>query len=79
MSESAIAWRGLALDLAVIASVTVLGVMRVLPPEAIVAVIASIGGARVVGRSGGSLPPSAGGVVGALVLGVSSLVARRGA
>lgn len=79
MNENAIAWRGLALDLAVIASATVLGAMRVLPPEAIVAVIASIGGARVVGRSNGAPPAGGAGVVGALVLGVGSIVARRGA
>lgn len=81
MSENAIAWRGLALDLAVILSATVLGALRVLPPEAIVAVISAIGGARVIARNGGggNGPGSAGTVVGSLVLGVAALAARRGA
>lgn len=79
-TENAIAWRGLALDLAVIASATVLGAMRVLPAEAIVAVIASIGGARVIARNNGGGPGAPSTMVGALVLGAAALASRsRGA
>lgn len=69
----------LMIDFAVIVSITILGALRILPAEAVIAVLSALGGARVAQRNGDDSnrgdPPT--GAAAALVFGIASILTAR--
>lgn len=79
-------WQHLALDLAVLAAVTVLAALGKLPVEVTIAVVSTIAGGRMAQRgmggppdppAGGAAKLLTGGAVGAIMLGLLSLARVR--